>query len=84
MRDYRYFEPDGVHPDSQAAEFVWEFLRTELFTSETNAVIDELLKIRRMEEHRLLYPESKKAAEYLSTVKQKRESFLSQYPVVVW
>ncbi|MNJ85280.1 GSCFA family protein [compost metagenome] len=84
LRDYRYFEPDGVHPDSQAAEFVWEFLRTELFTSETNAVIDELLKIRRMEEHRLLYPESKKAAEYLSTVKQKRESFLSQYPVVVW
>ncbi|MNU67797.1 GSCFA family protein [compost metagenome] len=84
LRDYRYFESDGVHPNSQATEFVWEFLRTELFTSETNGVIDELLKIRRMEEHRLLYPESKKAAEYLNVVKQKRESFLSQYPVVVW
>ncbi|WP_300663561.1 GSCFA domain-containing protein [Fluviicola sp.] len=84
LRDYRYFEPDGVHPNSLATEFVWEFLRAELFTPETNQIIDELFRIRRMEEHRLLYPESKKAAEYLGMVKQKRESFLSQYPVVVW
>lgn len=84
LRDYRYFEQDGVHPNSLATEFVWEFLRTELFGTETNGVIDELIKIRKMEEHRLLYPESKKATEYLNVVKQKRESFLSQYPLVNW
>ncbi len=84
LRDYRYFEPDGVHPNALATEYVWEFLRLELFTLETNGIIDEIFKIRKMEEHRLLYPESKKAAEYLNLVKQKRESFLSQYPVVAW
>lgn len=84
LRDYRYFESDGVHPNSLATEFVWEFLRTELFASETNGMIDELFKIRKMEEHRLLYPESKKATQYLDMVKQKRESFLSQYPLVNW
>lgn len=84
LRDYRYFDTDGVHPNALATEFVWEFLRGELFTPETNGMIDEIFKIRKMEEHRLLYPESKKAAEYLNVVKQKRESFLSQYPVVAW
>lgn len=84
LRDYRYCELDGIHPNSLATEFVWEFLRTELFGPETNRVIDELIKIRKMEEHRLLYPESKKATEYLNGVKQKRESFLSQYPLVNW
>lgn len=84
LRDYRYFDKDGVHPSDQAAEFVWDFLRTELFTSKTNELIEEILKLRKMEEHRLLYPESKKAAEYRDLVKQKRESFLSQNPVVVW
>ncbi len=84
LRDYRYFDKDGVHPNALATEFVWEFLRTELFNTETNGMIDEIFKIRKMEEHRLLYPESKKATEYLHAVKQKRESFLSQYPVVAW
>jgi len=84
LRDYRYFEVDGVHPTDQATQFVWNFLKQELFSDKTNEIIDELMKIRKMEEHRLLYPESRKAMEYQNTLKQKRESFLSQYPVVVW
>lgn len=84
LRDYRYFEKDGVHPTDEAAEFVWDFLKGELFSSQTNELIEEILKLRKMEEHRLLYPESKKAEAYRNSVKQKRESFLSQYPVVVW
>lgn len=84
LRDYRYFERDGVHPTDEAAEFVWDFLKQELFSAETNEVIEEIVKIRKMEEHRLLYPQSKKAEEYRELVKQKRESFLSRYPVVVW
>ena len=84
LRDYRYFEVDGVHPTDVATEFVWNFLKQELFTDKTNGIIEELMKIRKMEEHRLLYPESKKAVEYQNNLKQKRESFLSQYPVVVW
>ena len=84
LRDYRYFERDGVHPTDEAAEFVWDFLKQELFSAQTKELIEEVLKIRRMEEHRLLYPQSKKAEEYRELVKQKRESFLSRYPVVVW
>lgn len=84
LRDYRYFEPDGVHPSDQATEFVWDFLKQELFSEQTNELIEEIMKLRKMEEHRLMYPESKKAEEYLEQLKQKRESFLSQYPVVVW
>lgn len=84
LRDYRYFEMDGVHPSDQATEFVWDFLKQELFSEQTNELILEIMKLRKMEEHRLLYPESKKAEAYLAAVKQKRESFLSQNPVVVW
>jgi hypothetical protein len=84
LRDYRYFEADGVHPSSEATEFVWEFLKQALFSRETNDLVEEIIKLRKMEEHRLMYPESQKAIEYQNLVKQKRESFLSQYPVVVW
>lgn len=84
LRDYRYFEADGVHPSDQATEFVWDFLKQEIFSDQTNELIAEIMKLRKMEEHRLLYPESRKAEEYQNVVKQKRESFLSQYPVVAW
>jgi hypothetical protein len=84
LRDYRYFDLDGVHPTDQATEFVWNFLKRELFSIQTNELIEEIMKLRKMEEHRLMHPESKKAEEYLTQLKQKRESFLSQYPVVVW
>ena len=88
LRDYRYFETDGVHPSDFAAEFVWDFLKQELAHLPKpvllQQLIAEIMKIRKMEEHRVLYPESKKAEEYRNNVKQKRESFLSQYPVVVW
>jgi hypothetical protein len=84
LRDYRYFEADGVHPSNEATEFVWDFLKQTLFSSETHGLVEEIIKLRKMEEHRLMYPESQKATEYLDLVKQKRESFLSQYPVVVW
>lgn len=84
LRDYRYFDLDGVHPNELATECVWNFLKQELFSDKTNRLIEELMKLRKMEEHRLLYPESKKAAEYQNNFKQKRESFLSLYPVVVW
>ncbi len=84
LRDYRYFEVDGVHPSDQATEFVWDFLKQTLFSDQTNDLIEEVMKLRKMEEHRLMYPESKKAEEYRNQLKQKRESFLSRYPVVVW
>ncbi|MDF3026671.1 MAG: hypothetical protein K0S23_978 [Fluviicola sp.] len=84
LRDYRYFDVDGVHPSDEATEFVWDFLKEELFSTQTNELIEEIMKLRKMEEHKLMYPESKKAEEYLRQLKQKRESFLSQYPVVVW
>jgi hypothetical protein len=84
LRDYRYFDADGVHPSDQATEFVWNFLKEELFSTQTNELVEEIMKLRKMEEHKLMYPESKKAKEYLGQLKQKRESFLSLYPVVVW
>ncbi len=84
LRDYRYFETDGVHPSEPATAFVWDFLKEELFSVQTLDLIDEVMKLRKMEEHRLLYPESKKAEEYRISAKQKRESFLSQYPAVAW
>jgi hypothetical protein len=84
LRDYRYFEADGVHPNQLAVDEVWKLFRHWYFNAETTALIDETEVLRKMEEHRLLFPESQKAREFQTSYNQKRESFLSLHPFISW
>lgn len=84
LRDYRYFEPDGVHPNDQAVDEVWKLFRSWYVNAETEAIVQEMENLRKMAGHRLLFPESVKSAEFLQRFHEKRESFLSLHPLVIW
>lgn len=84
LRDYRYFETDGVHPNQPAVDEVWKLFRHWYFNPETIALTDEMEALRKMEEHRLLFPESEKARQFQTTFHKKRESFLSLHPFISW
>lgn len=84
LRDYRYFEVDGVHPNQLAVDEVWKLFRSWYFNAETTALTDEIESLRKMEEHRLLFPESENARKFQLSFKEKRESFLSLHPFISW
>lgn len=84
LRDYRYFEKDGVHPNELAIDAVWDLFQEWFFKAKTTSIITELMQLRAMENHRLLYPDSQKAKAFLKQFQQKRESFLSLHTSVVW
>lgn len=84
LRDYRYFEADGVHPNGQAVENVWELFRHWFFNAETNKLVHQMEMLRRMEEHRPLFPGSKQTELFLQQFHEKRESFLSLHPFIIW
>src|SRR3989338_6294 len=84
LRDYRYFEPDGIHPNQLAVDEVWKLFQYWYFNPETIALTNELEALRKMEEHRLLFPESKKAKQFQTLFHKKRESFLSLHPFISW
>jgi hypothetical protein len=84
LRDYRYFEADGVHPNDQAIAVVWKLLQRWCMDAATRAVVEEAESLRKMEGHRLLFPESVKSQEFLETLNEKRARFLSEHPDVVW
>ncbi|MES2554536.1 MAG: GSCFA domain-containing protein [Bacteroidota bacterium] len=84
LRDYRYFESDGVHPNQLAVDEVWRLFRNWYFDPETMVLTDEMEALRKMEEHRLLFPESQKAKEFQASFHKKRESFLSLNPFISW
>jgi hypothetical protein len=84
LRDYRYFEEDTAHPNSLAIQQVWNVLSEVIFSKTTQTDIKQLFELRKMEAHRLLYPESVEAQRFIQNTQQKRESFLSLHPKIIW
>lgn len=84
LRDYRYFEVDGAHPNAQAVDAVWSLFQDWYFENATQEIVDQMELLRRESEHRLLYPESERAQDFQKKMHKKRESFLSLHPEVKW
>lgn len=84
LRDYRYFAADGVHPNDQAIDAVWRLFSDAFFSVTTKCIVSEAEQLRRMEEHRLLFPNSRQADKFRQQLNEKRESFLSLHPYIQW
>ncbi len=84
LRDHRYFEVDGAHPNAQAVDAVWSLFQGWFFDAATQELVDQMELLRRESEHRLLYPESERAKDFQKKMHEKRESFLSLHPEVKW
>lgn len=84
LRDYRYFEADEVHPNAVAINHVWELFQRWFFTEETSAICMEVNKIRAMEAHRFLYPESIKVAQFNDNLANQKAALLARFPAIVF
>lgn len=84
LRDYRYFAKDGVHPNEQAIGRVWELFGEWYFDPATKQVVNEITKLRQMENHRLLFPESAASAKFLEHFQREKERFIALHPYVKW
>jgi GSCFA family len=52
LRDYRFFEPDMMHPTEQAVDYIWDYFSQTYFSEDTKNVIREVEKINAMQAHR--------------------------------
>lgn len=58
LRDYRFYEPDMLHPSEQAIDYVWEKLQQWTFSPELTEYAHERKQIVRDMAHRPLHPDS--------------------------
>ena len=52
LRDYRFYNPDMLHPSSQAVEYIWERFREWCFAPEMAAHYQQRLKLLKQLNHR--------------------------------
>lgn len=75
LRDYRFYEPDMLHPSAQAVEFIWQRLAESYFGEDTLRFMEEWKPIREALAHKPFHPES---AEY-QAFRAKAEGLLKDF-----
>ena len=75
LRDYRFYEPDMLHPSEQAIDYVWERFETWAFTPELTAYAQDRQQILRDLAHHPLHPESPEALRFKAKLEERLKLF---------
>lgn len=76
LRDYAFYEKDGIHPNEIAVDLVWEKFAQTFFTDKTNNWINEFNRLSQQVNHRPLHPNSEESKAFLNKAKQEMDEFL--------
>ncbi len=79
LRDYRFYQPDMLHPSSQAVEYIWERLVETCFSERAKQFLSEWKPIKEALAHRPFHPESDTYQRFIQDVREREEKLLSTY-----
>ncbi|MCL2328210.1 MAG: GSCFA domain-containing protein [Bacteroidetes bacterium] len=63
LRDYRFYENDLLHPNSQAIEYIWQAFSKTYFSAETQKIIQQIQALHKAMQHR---PFQRTSSEYVA------------------
>jgi hypothetical protein len=84
LRDYRFYKLDGVHPNDQAVEYVWNCLSENTMDEATRKTCEQVLNLRRAVNHRTLHENSNESVAFKEKNEEKLKLFLKENPNVCW
>jgi len=79
LRDYRFYQPDMLHPSPQAVEYIWERLVEVYFSHEAKQFLKEWQPIKKALQHKPFHPESEAYQQFLADAKQREQELLERY-----
>ena len=82
LRDYRFYQPDMLHPSEQAVDFIYERLAEHYFSERLNDYLREWLPIRATLEHRPFNPDSTAYKELMAKTQAKLDALRAKYPAL--
>ncbi|NHF61416.1 GSCFA domain-containing protein [Flavobacteriaceae bacterium TP-CH-4] len=80
LRDYRFYEPDMVHPNQVGIQYIWEKFRQTFISSEVFGIMDKVEEIQKGLAHRPFNPLSEQHQEFLRSLERKITYLEKQYP----
>lgn len=82
LRDYRFYQPDMLHPSGQAVDYIYERMAACYFSSATIQFLQRWEPIREALAHRPFHPESDAYQSFLLETQKKFEALKKDYPMM--
>lgn len=80
LRDYRFYQPDMVHPSPLAVEVIWEKFSTSFFTPEALRLAREIARLRQAVDHRPIHPATKAYRLFLTRALENATRLAKNHP----
>ena len=80
LRDYRFYQPDMLHPSQQAVDYIYEKFAEAYFSDATHRFLAEWKPIKEALGHRPFNPDSDEYKAFLAAVMSKVEALKMKYP----
>jgi len=79
LRDYRFYQPDMLHPSDQAVEYIWQQFVEAYFTPRAKQFLREWKPIKEALNHRPFHPESDTYRQFIEKTRQQEKDLLARY-----
>lgn len=84
LRDYRFYEADLIHPNTQAIEYIWDYFSAGLFTEKTRNINKRVLGLSRFFGHQPKHNQSVQHQHQYRAQIKKLNNIKSEYPELNW
>lgn len=79
LRDYRFYNPDMLHPSQQAVEYIWEVFTEKYLSEGAKLYLKEWLPIKSALNHKPFNPDSEEYIAFMERTKRMIDSLKSKY-----
>ena len=81
LRDYRFYQPDMLHPSQQAVDYIWERLSEVYLSPLAKQFVHDWQPIKAALRHKPFHPDSDEYQQFLAQAKKKEAELLSRVRV---
>ena len=82
LRDYRFYEPDMIHPNAIAIAYIWEGFKQCYINKAAHPTMSEVEAIQKGLAHKPFNPDSEAHKQFLLSLKQKIRNLEMQIPEI--
>ena len=78
LRDYRFYQPDMLHPSQQTVDYIWERLSEKYLSPLAKQFVHDWQPIKAALRHKPFHPDSDEYQQFLAQARKKEAELLSR------
>jgi hypothetical protein len=83
LRDYRFYDNDGAHPNAMAVEHVFQQFKASYFNSKTQEYIQDIEKYQALSQHRIQNANAEDGIKFMKKLEDFRTELETKYQIVL-